>query len=41
MEKRNFIKRFRVALKWIVKISTIIVELSDYFKNIWKKNKTN
>lgn len=39
MEKKNTLKRIRVALKWIVKISTIIVELSDYFKKLWKKQK--
>lgn len=39
MEKKNTLKRIRVALKWIVKLSTIIVELADYFKNVFKKQK--
>lgn len=37
MEKKNFFKRIRVAIKWIIKLSTIIVELADYFKNVFKK----
>lgn len=39
MEKKTVFRRIRVALKWIVKLSTIIVELSEYFKNVWKKQK--
>lgn len=39
MEKKTVFRRIRVALKWIVKLSTIIVELADYFKNVFKKQK--
>lgn len=39
MEKKNIFKRIRVALKWIVQFSTIIVELADYFTNVFKKSK--
>lgn len=39
MEKKNTLRRIRLVIKWIVKLSTIIVELSEYFKNVWKKNK--
>lgn len=39
MDKKNTLRRICVALKWIVKLSTIIVELSEYFKNLWKKTK--
>lgn len=37
MEKKTTLRRIRVALKWIVKLSTIIVELANYFKKVWKK----
>lgn len=39
MEKKNSFKRIRVVLKWIVKLSTIIVELADYFNKVFKKTK--
>lgn len=37
MEKKNTLKRIRVVLKWFVKLSTIIVELADYFKKVYNK----